>query len=132
MARRGANQSTQSDAAATTRDGRNAEHETSMDAQQDRLSKVLATADEKLEEMVLKAYRIGYFDGHMNGTAFQREELAALIQATLADLYDTDASEDPLPRGRITPLNPNHPALTGVKESVGHNIRIWAEYVGPV
>lgn len=132
MARRGANQSTQSDAAATTQDDRNTGLETSMDAQQDRLSKVLATADEKLEEMVLKAYRIGYFDGHMNGTAFQREELAALIQATLADLYDTDASEDPLPRGRITPLNPNHPALTGVKESVGHNIRIWAEYVGPV
>lgn len=131
MARRGANRSTQPDDAAAAQGGRNAGHETSMTAQQDRLSKVLTTADEKLEQMVLKAYRIGYFDGHMNGTAFQREELAALIEATLADLYDTDASEDPLPRGRMTPLSPNHPALTGVKESVGHNIRIWAEYVGP-
>ncbi len=102
-----------------------------MTGQQDRLSEVLTTADEKLEQMVLKAYRIGYFDGHMNGTAFQREELAALIQATLADLYDTDASEDLLPRGRMTPLNTNHPALSGVEDSVGHNIRIWAEYVGP-
>lgn len=102
-----------------------------MTSQQDRLTEVLSRADKKLEKLMLKAYRIGFFDGHMDGTAFQREELASLIEETLAELYATDASEEPIPRGRLTPLSDDHPALAGVKDRVGHNVRIWAEFVGP-
>lgn len=102
-----------------------------MSVEQDRLSKVLTAADDQIEKLLLKAYRIGFFDGHMNGTNFQREELVSLIEESLAELYGTDASEDPIPRGRMTPLSGGHPALAGVNDTVGHNVRLWAEFVGP-
>ena len=97
----------------------------------DRLSEVISTADEKLEQLLLKAYRIGFFDGHVNGANFQRQELAMLIEASLAESAHSAAAEGGETRSRLAPLAEDHPLVAAVQANVTPHIRLWVERTGP-